>query len=171
MSLYPKRQLSAVDLRGQVSIGGVPVTADAGELNKLDGLTAETAELNKLDGVTAETSEINILDGVTKTAAEINLLVAGQAAGFKLARGQSVIAGAETLVNTGLTTVVAAVAVLDDDPGLDPLFVTCTIGDQAGAPAAGNIIIKAWKATAANDCTPIAATTFNKKVNWIAIGT
>ena len=50
-------------------------------------------------------------------------------------------------------------------------FVTCSIGDQAGAPAAGSILIKSWKPTANNDVTPIAATTFTKNVNWIAIGT
>jgi hypothetical protein len=80
------------------------------------------------------------------------------------------VAAVDTVV-TGLATVVAVVAVLDSDPTLDPLFVTASIGDQAGAPAAGSVYIKSWQATAAGDVTPIAATTFGKKVNWIAIGT
>lgn len=115
-----------------------------------------------------------VIGGVDKTQALAALppeVVVGVAAGYKLARGQHTTVAASDTVVTGLTTVVAAVAVLDDDPVLDPLFVSCSIGDQAGAPAAGSIYIKSWQATAANDCTPIAATTFGKKVNWIAVGT
>ena len=36
------------------------------------GLTADAAEINKLDGVTASTAEINTLTGVTSTATELN---------------------------------------------------------------------------------------------------
>ncbi len=45
---------------------------------------------------------------------------------------------------------------------------SASIGDQAGAPAAGSILLKTWKPTATGDATPIAATTFGKKVNWWA---
>ncbi len=114
------------------------------------------------------------IGGVDKTAALAAVPpegLLGVAAGYKLARGQHTTVAAVDTVVTGLATVVAVVAVLDSDPTLDPLFVTASIGDQAGAPAAGSIYIKSWQATAANDCTPIAATTFGKKVNWIAVGT
>lgn len=104
-------------------------------------------------------------------AARLIVAVAGVAAGYKVARGQHTTVAASDTVATGLATVVAAVAVLDSDPTTDPLFVTCSIGDQAGAPAAGSIYIKSWKPTAVNDVTPIAATTFGKKVNWVAVGT
>jgi hypothetical protein len=86
---------------GSWKVGGTAVTADAAEINKLDGftgdaadlnyakdlratgvtttefdkldgLTASTSELNKLDGLTASTSELNKLDGVTATATELN---------------------------------------------------------------------------------------------------
>ena len=50
---------------GSWKVGGTAVTADAAEINKLDGLTASTSELNKLDGVTATTAELNHTDGVT----------------------------------------------------------------------------------------------------------
>lgn len=50
------------------------LTANASELNTLDGITASTAELNILDGVTASFSEINILDGATLSTAELNVL-------------------------------------------------------------------------------------------------
>lgn len=50
------------------------LTANASELNTLDGITASTAELNILDGVTADYAELNILDGATLSTAELNVL-------------------------------------------------------------------------------------------------
>lgn len=50
------------------------LTANASELNTLDGITATTAELNILDGVTATAAEINVLDGITSSTAELNIL-------------------------------------------------------------------------------------------------
>lgn len=99
------------------------------------------------------------------------LAVAGVAAGYKVARGQATTATASDTVVTGLATVVSAVASLDSDPVDDPFMCTCSIGDQAGSPAAGSILIKTWKNTGGTDPTPTAATTFSKKVNWIAVGT
>lgn len=99
--------------------------------------------------------------------------VAGVAAGYKIARGVASITGSGTVV-TGLATVVAVVASLQDDASVDAYpGVTATIGDQAGAPAAGSVILSVWKPTtggAAGDPTPIAATAA-KSVNWVAIGT
>ena len=152
---------------------GGEVDIESGGVLKIAGtaLTPSAAELNTLTGITATVAELNILDTVTRTAAQINLLVQGVASGYKVARGvHSTVAASDTVV-TGLATVVAVVATLESDPVLDPLFVTASIGDQAGAPAAGSVYIKTWKATAANDVTPVAATTFTKSVNWIAIGT
>jgi hypothetical protein len=89
---------------------------------------------------------------------------------LKFARGQlSTVTAADTVV-TGLSTVVAVVASLESDPTDNPFMVTAQIGDQAGAPAAGSIVVKSWQNTAGTDPTPAAATTFGKKVNWIAIG-
>ena len=112
--------------------------------------------------------------GVDKTAALAAVPpegLLGVAAGYKLARIMHETVTASDDVDTGLATVVAAVACLEDAPGLDPLFVQAVVGDQAGAPDAGHVLVKSWQATAANDCTPIAATTFAKKVSVIAIGT
>ena len=94
----------------------------------------------------------------------------GYAAGYKIARGQLTTASATDTVVTGLATVVSAVASYDTDPGDANFLVSCTIGDQAGTPAAGSIIVKTWKTDGA-DPTPSAATSFSKKVNWIAVGT
>jgi hypothetical protein len=92
-------------------------------------------------------------------------------AGMKMARGQHTTVAASDTIVTGLATVVAVIATLDSDLVDDPSWVSASIGDQAGSPAAGSILIKTWKNTAGNDPTPAAATTFSKKVNWIAIGT
>lgn len=102
---------------------------------------------------------------------DVTNVVAGLAGGYKLARGQHTTVAASDTVVTGLTSVAMAVAVLDSDPSDDPFLVSCSIGDQAGAPAAGSILIKTWKNTGGTDPTPAAATTFTKKVNWIALGT
>ncbi len=121
--------------------------------------------------ISSSAAELNILDGVTKTAAQINALVAGAAGGYKIARGQATTVTASDDVDTGLATVVAAVASLEDDPVIGCDRAQAVIGDQAGAPAAGHVYIKTFCPTAAGDATPKAATTFGKKVSWIAIGT
>jgi hypothetical protein len=91
--------------------------------------------------------------------------------GLRVAMGQQTTVAAADTVVTGLNTVLSAVACLESDLGDDPEWVSCQIGDQAGAPAAGSIIIKTWKNTGGTDPTPVAATTFTKKVNWFAMGT
>lgn len=108
--------------------------------------------------------------GSDRTAA-LATAPAAVAAGYKIARGAHTTVDEDDTVVTGLTTVVAVVATLGSDPVAGAQFVTATIGNQAGAPAAGSIQIKTWKATAAGDTALIAGTTFSKLVNWIAIGT
>lgn len=87
---------------------------------------------------------------------------------MNMRRGQFTTVSASDTVVTGLATVVAVVANLDSAPTTDPQIATASIGDQAGAPAAGSILIQTWKTFGG---TPAAATTFSKKVNWIAFGT
>lgn len=89
---------------------------------------------------------------------------------YKVARGMATTVTASDTVVTGLATCVAVVATLNDDPVDGCQFVTANIGDQAGSPAAGSFYLKTWKATD-GDATLVAATTFTKKVAWIAIGT
>lgn len=89
--------------------------------------------------------------------------------GFKISCGQhTTITAADTIV-TGLATVLSVVAGFETDPADPNSYVSAQIGDQAGTPAAGSAIIKTWKQSG-TDPTPIAADTFAKKVNWIAIG-
>lgn len=126
--------------------------------------------------VVASGGDINIesggalkVGGVDKTSQLSNAL-AGTSAAKKFVGGQLATVTAADTVVTGLTTVIACGASLDSDPGDDPMLVSATIGDQAGAPAAGSIIVKTWKNTGGTDPTPLAASTFAKKVNWWAYG-
>lgn len=90
---------------------------------------------------------------------------------LRIMRGQlSTITASDTVV-TGLNTVASVTASFEDNPGLDPALVSAQVGNQAGAPAAGSIIINTWKFTSNANPTPLAATTFAKKVNWVAVGT
>ena len=78
-ALATARSIAGQSFDGSADINIAPtdltnVTANATELNILDGVTATTSELNILDGVTATTSELNILDGVTATTAELNIM-------------------------------------------------------------------------------------------------
>lgn len=115
---------------------------------------------------------------ITATAAQLNTAgvtnanaVVGVAAGYKVARGQHTTLDADDTVVTGLATVVSVIVTLESDPVAGCAMVTGVIGNQSGAPAAGSIQIKSWKFNAPEDSVIIAASTFTKKVNWLAIGT
>ncbi len=81
--------------------------------------------------------------------------------------------GSLTVV-TGLTTVDVAVCSFDGDPVVTCMFAHADKGDQAGAPAAGSILIVTTKPTdtagSDSDIAPIAATTPFVDVNWVAMG-
>lgn len=110
------------------------------------------------------------LEAATADGDIIEVMPIPSSHGVRFIAGQhTTVAAADTVV-TGLAQVFGVVASLDADPGDDPQWVSATIGDQAGAPAAGSVVIKSWKNTGGTDPTPLAATTFSKKVNWIAFG-
>ena len=87
-----------------------------------------------------------------------------------VAYGTHTSVAASDAVSTGLTKVLWAAAQLEDSPVIGADRALAFIGDQAGTPAKGSISIKTFMPTTTTDTTPIAATTFSKKVNWIAIG-
>lgn len=91
------------------------------------------------------------------------------AGGLRMAAGVLTTVTAADTVVTGLQQVVAVVATFQTDPADANTYVSATIGDQSGAPAAGSVIIKTWKQSG-TDPTPIAADAFSKAVNWIAFG-
>jgi predicted RecA/RadA family phage recombinase len=122
-----------------------------------------------------KTKSSNIAIGVAAAAAQSAdttgiVLLTGQSGDFRIQAGQITTASAADTVVTGLAAVIAAVANLEDAPVIGCDRAQGVIGDQAGAPAAGSIIVRTYKPTATGDATPIAATTFGRKVNWIAIG-
>lgn len=85
-----------------------------------------------------------------------------------VARGRATTVTASDTIVTGLPIVALVLATLDDDPVATCSAVTATIGDQAGTPAAGSFLLKSWMPTDATHPVLIAATTFVKKVNWVA---
>lgn len=83
----------------------------------------------------------------------------------KIAYGQhTTVAAADTVVS-GLAVVEAVVVSMDADPVDDPFMASAVV------PASGgSFTLKTWKNTGGTDPTPVAATTFAKKVNWVAFG-
>jgi len=151
------------------------------ELELLDGASIGVAVASKVLALGAD-KNVDVLavadlklgagagTSIVPTAANINLLTQGVAAGYKIARGVEAVTGTATVV-TGLATVVAVMATPQDDLDGDTLAgVSATIGDQNGAPAAGSVILKAWKNNADGDATMVAAGAA-KSINWVAIGT
>ena len=167
---------------GELYIADVAMTATAAELNLIDGSVAGTAVASKA-AVLGANKNLDVLavadlklgagagTSIVPTAAQINLLTQGVAAGYKVARGTVTPTSGSHTVVTGLTAVVAAVASLKGAPSLTHMFTASDIGDQAGTPAAGSILIKSYKPTGVADVTPIAATTPWSAVDWICIGT
>lgn len=94
----------------------------------------------------------------------------GQGPAVQFVSGQHTTVAASDTVNTGLGTVLGCVANLEDAPVIGCDRAQAVKGDQAGTPAAGRVLIKSFQPTATGNATPIAATTFSKKVNWIAWG-
>lgn len=91
-------------------------------------------------------------------------------AGSTIKRGVAAVTGTLT-VATGLSLVDTCLATPESDlDGTNLAGVSATKGDQDGAPAAGSIVLKCWKITAADNGALIAATQA-KNVNWLAIGT
>lgn len=127
---------------------------------------ARTYTFQDRDGTIADNTDLALKqDALTNP-------VVGAGASYKVARGVGAITGSGDVV-TGLTTVVSVTVTPQDDLDGDTLAgCSATIGNQAGAPAAGSVTIKCWKVTtggAAGNPTMIAATAA-KNVNWIAVG-
>jgi hypothetical protein len=136
---------------------GNGVTAVAG--NRFIGIAIQS-------GLVGEVIEVLVIPGSVASAG-IGALAAGVAAGYKIARGVHLQVAATDTIATGLATVVSVTASFIGAPTAKQAFVGATIGDQAGAPAAGSIETKTFTAAyaAAVDFTD------NLSVSWIAVGT
>lgn len=105
-------------------------------------------------------------DKTSALSAAVTTPVAGVAAGYKVARGETALDGSNaTSVAHGLTTCIAFVATLKGTaaPGLGTSVLTANIN---GA----NVDVYAWKPTGANDTTLIASTG-TESFYWVAVGT
>lgn len=127
-------------------------------------------DLPNAAGVSVVNGDLYVHDGTTPR----KVVDAGDVgASLRVASGVAAVTGTLTVV-TGLAAVTSVQATAQDDlDGAALAGVSATIGDQAGAPAAGSIILKAWKVTtpgAAGNPTLIAATAA-KNINWSARGT
>lgn len=153
------RRTKDLVLAGEIADGAVTLT-------KLpDGvLTADVAGRAKLADGFINNAKVDAVAAIalTKMATDLTNVALGLAAGYKVARGTESVTGT-AVVGTGLSTIVAVVAVARADPGLTAYWVSCT---WAGA----NLTLKVWKPTAANDVTP-AAGSVALQVDWVAIGT
>jgi hypothetical protein len=105
-------------------------------------------------------------------AASFARAAAANGGNFMFVSGQhETVAASDTVdLSASLSLVAGVIAVMDDDPVDGAMQASASIGDQAGTPAAGKILIKTWKSTD-GDATQIAATTFSLKVNYLAWGT
>lgn len=85
---------------------------------------------------------------------------------LKVAHGIHTNVAASDTVVTGLSTVIAGFATPQSDPAATASVAFCSVdvGDQAGTPAAGSMLLKSWEA----DGT--VATDFGETINWMAIG-
>jgi len=121
-------------------------------------------------GLVGETRSVLLLPGIGALASASKMLLS-TSGGKRLVGGQATTVTASDTIVTGLTTVIAAGASLDSAPVVTCTFASASIGDQAGTPAAGSILLQTWMPTNSSTTTPIAATTFSKKANWWAFGT
>lgn len=168
--------------------GGAIIELASGAL--LDLLDGADIALAGADGIRVESGgeisvksggSIDLLSGAlfeiagtdirAELAAAVTTPVAGVAAGYRLARGIITPTDGTDTVVTGLTTVVAAIAMLIATPILTHMWSAATIGNQSGAPAAGSINLVHRSPTLASDVDPIDAAGTFVDVAWIAIGT
>ena len=120
-----------LNVENELDIAGAPVTADATELNKLDGVASglSAAELSILDGVTATAAEINKLAGVTagtSTASKAAVLGANKNLDVLAIADGGLALGAGA--GTAITATAAEINKLDGAP----LAATFVVGADAG---------------------------------------
>ena len=144
------------------------------DISNVTDLATRTVTFPNSDTAIPIVSQIVTLSGPTAartyTLPDANANLISGVGSYKIARGVATVTGSGTVV-TGLTTVVSITATMQEDASLtNGNSVSATIGDQAGSPAAGSVILKVWKPTANNDTTPTASGAA-VHVNWIAVGT
>lgn len=124
------------------------------------------ADIFTIDTATDSITLLKV-SGVDQAAA-LAAPLAGVAAGYKLARGETALDGSNpTTVVTGLATIVSFVAILKGSaaPGDNTSVLTWNPNATPGSAD-----VYGWKNTAGNDPT-LVASTGTETFDWIAIGT
>lgn len=85
-----------------------------------------------------------------------------------IAAGTHTTVAASDAVATGLRKVHHCFATLASDPTATASAATAEIPNQITSP--GVVNIKTWMPTGTADTAPVAATSFDKIVNWVAFG-
>lgn len=132
----------------------------------IGGAGKRTVIGGEIDVVTGGKLKIAGVDKTAAVAAATATPLAGVAAGYKVARGETALDGSNpTPVAHGLTTCVAFVATLKGTaaPGVGTSVLTANIN---GA----NVDVYAWKPTSNADPT-LVASTGTESFYWVAIGT
>lgn len=129
--------------------------------------------------VTAASSDLTAanlakLGNITLSATEINGAVLGQSAatsdvtpGVRLVAGQATTTSATDGVVTGLGVISGVTVSMETDPTPLCQHFTAVVAGQT----AGSFLLKGWKAASSVLTSEIAATSFGKVVNWLAVGT
>lgn len=139
---------------------------EAGTQRLVVGGTASVASGGTLNVESGGALKIAGTDKTSAVSAAVTAPVAGVAAGYKVARGETALDGTNpTAAATGLTTIAACTAALKSAsaPGVGTSAVTY---DTSGA----TLNLYGWKVTAAGDATLIASTG-TETVGWICAGT
>lgn len=139
---------------------------EAGTQRLVIGGTASVASGGTLNVESGGALKIAGTDKTTAISAAVTAPVAGVAAGYKVARGETALDGSNpTAAATGLTTIVACTAAIKTAtaPGVGTSAVTY---DTSGA----TLNLYGWKVTSAIDATLIASTG-TETVGWICVGT
>jgi len=122
------------------------VTADAAEVNVLDGIEATTAELNIMHGVTATTAELNTLDGITADVNELNILDGATISTTELNYLDGVTSSVQDQIDSKQATITgAATTITSSDLTAGMVLVSDANGKVAASSIPANSALLVWE--------------------------
>lgn len=149
-----------------VALAGVVTLVSAQNVMEGQGALWSIRTGGVLNIETGGALKFNDTDKTTALAAAVTTPVAGVAASYKVARGETALDGSNpTAAATGLTTIVACTASIKSTsaPGVSTSVITY---DTSTA----TLNLYGWKVTGAGDTTLIASTGTDT-IGWVCVGT